>query len=707
MAVAVADHGRIGAVVAGRYRLVRVLGRGGMGIVYEAERTTDQRHVAIKVMHPEEQVVSENARRFMHEAAAAGLLKHPNVVEVLDQGQDPADGSLYIVLELLTGIDLATYLTRYEKLLPSETLTVVCQVLQALIVAHREGVVHRDIKPENIFLARRASGDTHVKIVDFGISKVINPEKNLPLSITLANTTVGTPHYMAPEQAKGEKVDPRADIWAVGVVMYECLTGEIPFDGENFNSQIVALVTEPHRPAAELGVEPDLSAIVDRCLEKNRDDRFASAADMLDAIRAYLDAHPEVAVRRALLDVTPDPEPAVDGRSDTVQSAVEPANDPAASIAPENSEERLTPAHEGLPEDLSHPVFPGMVPLDEEDDDNRADSAPTTVRAIVSGGYAPLPLSQRPGAPSDRPPPPGPVSDTPPASIIISRSVAPSALRGPTLPGGGHPMVPSLPRPPPVPRFDLEPAAPPADIASVPPPPLVSEAPVEAPPARGPWVFIAVAVVSALLAAGGGYALFSAVRAPVPSPAQAARSRVRFIGLRDGATLSVGGVPHYSTEAYVRRGTDPIAVRVEAEGFAPLEFNLVPDRDLDVALPPMAPLPAEPAQPVEPPPAPEPAPRPREATPAPETAPAPTPEPSRAAHASRPSRSSLVEVAIGASERCAVTIDGRSVGQTPVYRQRLSPGTHTITCARPGGAAQRRSVEVAGPGPQRVFFEGH
>lgn len=154
---------------------------------------------------------------------------HPNVVEVLDAGED-GDGSLYLVLELLAGEDLATLLMRQRRVEVTDAVMIVGQVLQALVVAHRQGIIHRDIKPENIFLTRSVTGDTHVKILDFGISKAMNPTDGPGLNVTQTNTTVGTPHYMSPEQARGERsLDQRADLWAVGVVLYECLSGRVPF----------------------------------------------------------------------------------------------------------------------------------------------------------------------------------------------------------------------------------------------------------------------------------------------------------------------------------------------------------------------------------------------------------------------------------------------------------------------------------------------
>jgi serine/threonine protein kinase len=634
-----------------------------MGMVYEAELVGSHRHVAIKVMHPESQADGDNVRRFVNEALAAARVRHPNVVEVLDAGEDPDDGSLFIVLELLTGIDLATYLLRYDKLLPSETLTVVCQVLQALIVAHRENIVHRDIKPENVFLARRPSGETHVKIVDFGISKILDPEREISLSITRANTTVGTPHYMSPEQARGELIDPRADIWALGVVMYECLTGEIPFDGENYNQQILAVVTEEHRRATELGVEPELSALIDRCLAKERTARFASAADMLQEIGAYLARHPETAVRQSLLRI-PGPEEFPTARPDdpTTQHEIAPGIGRDRDAVEDLTDDAQPAPEEHFAGPLSiRPVFPGMVRID---DDNAADSAPTKVHsvklnAIVEGGAAPVPLSQRPGYPR-------------------FESVRPGIFRAPSLP--------PLPLPPRLPAIEITPggtllpltAAPAIEVT---PPgavlPVDEDAPrlSLAPYSRSRrWLFLSAAFLSGLAVA---LAVVSVSRVhEAPRPVAPLNVRLRLLGLREDARPVIGGVRYFSNEAYVPRATRPLRIRVEADGFESIEVTVVPDRDRDLVLPPMP-------RAVSPPPA---AAAPSVNTPPPPLGPTP---------------------AVGSMPRCRVLIDGHPVGQTPLFHLRLDAGAHQIVCER-NGATLTRSVNITpGASNARVLFDEH
>ena len=662
MALAAAEQGRIGSTVAGKYRLVRVLGRGGMGIVYEGEDLGTGRHVAIKVMHPESEIGPENVKRFMNEANAAGQIKHPNVVQVLDAGEDPDDGSLFIVLELLTGIDLATYLMRYEKLLPSETITVVSQVLQALIAAHNEGIVHRDLKPENIFLARQSSGETHVKIVDFGISKAINPEKNVPLSITQSNTTVGTPHYMSPEQARGEPIDPRADIWALGVVMYECLTGHLPFDGENYNNQILAVVTEAHEPAHAFGVNKDLSAIIDRCLEKDRADRYDSAAAMLDALRAFAEAHQDLGVRPALLKTPASARRARNADPTMEIDTVEDVSD--AELKAILSKDTLSEL----------PVFPGMVSLQEQ---ARREALTPLARPVVVGGAAPVPLSQRPNAwRSEVPPALDPTDDADDATPL--------------------PAIPPAPRLP-----SVEPTQPPP-----------------ASPPRRRWIAAAFAsgVALALVASAVVFALHRPTRPAATAPAQV---QIRFANLPDGAQLVIAGVRYWSDTAYVPRGASALPVRIEAPGHAALEFRLVPDRDQTVpvalqrevepAAPPSPPAPeATPTQPAQPA---QPAPPPRSAVNARAPALPTTIGPLQATAPTAPQTAPQTAagegvLSIGGVPRWDVRIDDVPVGSTPIYNRNLSAGRHQIVCTRLGntGAQLRTHTVTVVAGARATVF---
>ncbi len=356
----------IGSFVAGKYRLIRILGRGGMGVVYEAEHSMTRRRVAVKVLHAHHLQTGDAAKRFVNEAQAAGRVTHPNVVEVLDAGED-SDRSLYLVLELLNGFDLATLLMRKRRLDVAESVTIIAQVLQALAVAHERGIIHRDIKPENIFLTRSPAGEQHVKILDFGISKAINPEDGPALNVTQTNTTVGTPHYMSPEQARGEKtLDARGDIWAVGVVMYECLSGRVPFDGDTYNDQIVKVITEPHAPLAQFDVPQELGKIVDKALEKDRNRRHLKAADMLAEIRTFIERHREYASVPA--HVLKAPQLGADGHGSAPQYSPPPLAlvQPNADKAYEFSSDTVrTPAIESLYDTSSEDALTTVKMQDE------------------------------------------------------------------------------------------------------------------------------------------------------------------------------------------------------------------------------------------------------------------------------------------------------------------------------------------------------
>ncbi|MEZ4392781.1 MAG: protein kinase [Polyangiales bacterium] len=278
---------RVGRELAGSYRLLRLIGSGGMGAVYEARHAWTDRLVAVKLLHPDHVKKREMVSRFLTEARAASAIRHPNIVDVLDMGYDPGERTLFITQELLRGEDLAARLEREHKLAVREALDAVVPVMGALISAHRKGILHRDVKPENVFLARGEGGGVTPKLIDFGIARVLSADTEQ--RTTRAGTTVGTPQYMSPEQARGEDdLDARTDVWALGVLLYECLSGVRPFEAANYNLVVVKIVSE--RPAPLLAVAPEVppsvAAVVDRALALERDDRWADAAAMLDALLA-------------------------------------------------------------------------------------------------------------------------------------------------------------------------------------------------------------------------------------------------------------------------------------------------------------------------------------------------------------------------------------------------------------------------------------
>lgn len=271
----------------GKYRLKRLLGEGSFGLVWDARNIDTQKEVAVKTLRAE--VVSDPAvlGRFFWEATAAGRIHNPHVCDVLDLVKNSVHGP-YIVLERLTGRSLEAMMEEQSRLAAEKVVFLLRQALVGLEAVHRAGIVHRDLKPENIFLHEGADGRMSVKLLDFGISKFGPPVTGG--ARTAADMFMGTPAYTSPEQARGAaSVDLRTDIWAVGVILYKGLTGGYPFDGPDIPSILTAILHSPHRPVTLLAptVAPGLAAIVDRCLAKDRDDRFQSCAELSAALEPY------------------------------------------------------------------------------------------------------------------------------------------------------------------------------------------------------------------------------------------------------------------------------------------------------------------------------------------------------------------------------------------------------------------------------------
>ena len=288
----------IGAVVGERYRIVSRIGVGGMGAVYRAEHTMMRRDLAIKVLLPELSGKEEFARRFEREAESASRLDHPNIITVTDFGRT-AEGSLFLAMEFLAGTSLSAAISGGPMPVP-RALAIIRQILRALDHAHAAGVVHRDLKPENIMLVERDGNREVVKILDFGIAKVTEPQSGRE-ALTQAGVIFGTPEYLSPEQALGEPVDARADIYAAGVILFEMLAGRRPFESED-KVKIISmhLAHAPPRirevnPAVEVPIPIEQAVL--QAMEKSRDNRFSSAVAFLQALEdaeAPLDPAPEI-----------------------------------------------------------------------------------------------------------------------------------------------------------------------------------------------------------------------------------------------------------------------------------------------------------------------------------------------------------------------------------------------------------------------------
>jgi serine/threonine protein kinase/tetratricopeptide (TPR) repeat protein len=284
---------RIGAVLGGRYRITTLLGEGGMGLVYAGERLQLGRPVAIKFLHSPYARSPKFVQRFEREARAMSKLSHPHCVSVIDFGVQDAP---YIVMDFVTGQTLREVLDE-GAMSPARALTVLRQVLFGLAHAHAEGVIHRDIKPGNIMLGELAGIGEHVRIFDFGLAKLRDNEVDGDVSHA---HVVGTPAYMAPEQARADKIDARVDLYATGVLMFEMLAGQKPFIGDD--AYAVLCMQRDKAPPLLRSLEPDLSPeieqVVSRALEKDVDKRFQTAAEFIAAI----DAVPEATGRPSVLE---------------------------------------------------------------------------------------------------------------------------------------------------------------------------------------------------------------------------------------------------------------------------------------------------------------------------------------------------------------------------------------------------------------------
>src|SRR5215813_2398764 len=273
-----------GRLLGGRYKLEQCIGSGGMGEIYRARRTHIGDTVAVKVLRPDVVENEKSRQRFYREARAAAMLHHPNAVVIHDFGEDD-DGTAYIVMELLVGRSLRQLLAQEGLTSSVRAYGIIRQASAALDAGHRNGIVHRDIKPDNIILLDSNDGADHVKILDFGIAKVLDmaiDTHSLEQRLTNVGAVIGTPHYMAPEQCQGEEADSRSDIYSLGVVLYELLTGVAPFLAKTPTGVAIKHVTEKPRPPRE--INPSISEAVERvvlhALEKDPNTRPQTALEL-------------------------------------------------------------------------------------------------------------------------------------------------------------------------------------------------------------------------------------------------------------------------------------------------------------------------------------------------------------------------------------------------------------------------------------------
>ncbi len=277
-----------GDVIENKYKIVRLLGEGGMGAVFEGENTLIKRRVAIKVLHAAIASNAEVAERFQREAQAAGRIGNEHIIEVLDLGELP-NGDHFMVMEYLDGEPLSDRIKRMGRLTPEQAVPLFTQILKGLTAAHEAGILHRDLKPDNIFILNEKAGNKDfVKIIDFGISK-FQPLSD-EMKMTRTGTIMGTPYYMSPEQASGARaVNVQSDIYAVGVILYEALTGAVPFDAPTFNQLMFQIVLSEPAPIDQVlpDIDPAFASIVRKAMARDQAHRFETCPQFQEALESW------------------------------------------------------------------------------------------------------------------------------------------------------------------------------------------------------------------------------------------------------------------------------------------------------------------------------------------------------------------------------------------------------------------------------------
>ena len=276
----------LGKILGGRYELLEKTGGGGMAVVYKAKCHLLKRYVAVKILRPDLVDNEEFVTRFKRESQAAASLSHPNIVNMYDVGQE--NGTHYIVMEYVDGMTLKEYIRKEGRLTSKEAVRIASQICSALHHAHENNIVHRDIKPQNILINKEGTA----KVADFGIARAVTSS-----TVTMAGANViGSVHYFSPEQAKGGYVDKKSDIYSLGIVLYEMVTGVVPFEGDSAISVALKHIQEQVTPPGEINpdVPKSIQYIIQRAIEKNLENRYHDAAEMLHDLSQALDLQPYV-----------------------------------------------------------------------------------------------------------------------------------------------------------------------------------------------------------------------------------------------------------------------------------------------------------------------------------------------------------------------------------------------------------------------------
>lgn len=391
------DDQRVGEVFLDRLKVLRRIGGGGMGAVYEVEHLRTGHHRALKIVRPEYSAQPRYMQRLLREAKVAATLKTVHVAETLDAGI-LEDGSAYVLMELLEGRPLIALLEERSRLEPEEVVWIASEICQGLEVAHAEGIVHRDLKPENIFLVPSGEDGALVKILDFGISQFPASMAEAPTRLTRQGTILGTPFYMSPEQASGRKMDARTDIYALGIVMYEALSGTLPFDSPTIGELFLRIATGEYTPLEQRveTLDPNLVAVVARAMSRDLNDRFDSAKQLKGALAPFM-GHGPAAPGRVTLKLNALVR-ATAPRAETLDYASSPRErETAADSSPMLPGDAATPAA-GVA-DVASRATPA--------DDARPPAKAVSEGSLVAMGAANAPPADLPlRAPSSVPPPP-------------------------------------------------------------------------------------------------------------------------------------------------------------------------------------------------------------------------------------------------------------------------------------------------------------
>lgn len=458
-----------GELLGGRYRLGRQIGSGGMGVVREAVDETLQNRVAVKLLHEHADSSPQSVARLAREARAAAALGHPNIVRIMDMGT--LDKGAYLVMELLQGVTLEEELDE-KPLELKRAVRVHLQLLDALEAAHTAGVLHRDVKPANTFLTKLGDGTELVKLLDFGLAYLV--EQTGSAKLTQTGITLGTPAYMSPERLYGERMDPRSDLYAVGVSLYESLTGDLPFIAESpveiRRRILLDDVPDIRRERPEVG--DGLAALIRRSLEKNPKHRFETAREMAEALAAAIEP---VAGQDPSLTVRDIPAvPAAPADRTAIESAVtmRSAELPEEILSPPAPDPNEPPGPGTLPyggvtvppqgrPPQGRPPQPSAAPVTSQPHASRRKSSRSLMMGLaLGGGLGALVLAGLGIAVAFRPAPASDPAPTSTATEVVDPPSPAAEEPAPVMPMGVEPPSEPLPMEP-VAAPEPEPAAPP------------------------------------------------------------------------------------------------------------------------------------------------------------------------------------------------------------------------------------------------------